>query len=1170
MEREILFCLTALQMGLTTPERLREIGKELSEKKIFSLRSELIRRELLRLEQIKTIEQAIDISVSLHNGNYKKLLSLRIYKKLVKEAFGDSISISLNGEISPSSPGLKIGAEDLDIHTVTEESPDRYNSIKDIGQGGIGRVILAFDRHTGRNIAIKELLSTPYDNIKQASTISPDEARFLREARLTAQLEHPSIIPVYEIGRRLNNSIYYTMKYVKGRTLSEIIRSCNSLNERLRYLSHFVNLCNAIAYAHSKGVIHRDIKPHNVMIGEFGETVVLDWGLAKIKSQYETENEKFANQMKLLKDAAAGKTVAGEVMGTPQYMPPEQAWGDVENIDERSDIYSLGAVLYEILTGFPPFDGDSPLEIIKAVRAYSRGEKRLVPVKEEETECPDELAAIAEKALSADKNKRYQSAVDLIDDVEAYMAGRKVSGHKYSFFSNIRLKIKRGRVAFVSSIILIFIILVALIFTNHLYTKYQNSQYRLYESNAFHLLQQNDLIGAAYFAALSEKIDKKKRRLTHLMTFPFFSPILNAVNNNDLHITSIDISPNNKYLAVGSREGTLNIYDFPSLNILYSTKTGSYISKVIFSKDSNLVATGNQDGSIKVFNLNPFSLIKIIRDFSNPVNALCFSNGGKYLAAASGPKYSYSTHCNDCSIKIYSTQDFSLLTQLTAHTRSVDHLIFTEFNKYLVSTSTDGNLIFWDIFNKREIKRISLESHISDLIPNPDYSITAITEDGKIVNYFPNKEPEILLTNLQGEYLIERFSDMIITSGGVYEEEKCKDCNIYLYKLNPKNNNYPVEFSIPARFDHRIVDLIVSKEQGIVAVATDDSKIFLFLLSTIPQSRIGIDEIYSREENPWAINCQQNSNTCNISFKDGKIVTISDENNIKTTNINNFISENMKAIFPIDDKNFIIMSEGEGLSHLNIPLKSTTKIFSEIIDIQYFKTSLDNRYQGLLGKNGDFHLFQRKGDEISDTMIMKKNIQNFAFSPDGNYLAFVKRDYNLTNQKIYRISFEEIMTQGKEKNIFTTEEEILDIFIAENPIRFVFLDDQNNIYSINKDGNLIKRYKIDNTYKVTGISPIGGHPYLLLKYREGRHLGIYSITKNSIEYYLFGHTAPILDAIPIQNKIISISTDGRIIIFKIDEIERYIYSINQQEIVTSLKKYQAIMKNLNSQILISD
>ena len=216
----------------------------------------------------------------------------------------------------------------------------------------MGRVLLAHDEHLGRDIALKELLPHPVSGSpgQGASPVRlavPHVARFLQEARITGQLEHPAIVPVYELGYRRDGTLYYTMKLVRGKTLSQAIREAGSFQERMKLLSHFLDLCNAIAYAHSRGVIHRDLKPGNVMVGEFGETVVIDWGLAKAKDKEDIHAKEIADAVtaiRLGEESEAVKTVYGDAMGTPAYMSPEQAKGELDKVDERSDVYSLGAV----------------------------------------------------------------------------------------------------------------------------------------------------------------------------------------------------------------------------------------------------------------------------------------------------------------------------------------------------------------------------------------------------------------------------------------------------------------------------------------------------------------------------------------------------------------------------------------------------------------------------------------------------------------------------------------------------------------------------------------------------------------------------------------------------------------------------------------------------------
>ncbi|MBU2547712.1 MAG: protein kinase [Proteobacteria bacterium] len=267
---------------------------------------------------------------------------------------------------------------------------DRYTVKGEYGRGGMGRVLLAVDNQFGREVAIKELLAGAADAEDRSSKsggasssqYTQAAARFLREARVTGALEHPGIVPVYELGRRPDGTLFYTMRLVRGQTMAKAI-SGKALEEKLKLLPNFLDLCQTIAYSHSKGVIHRDLKPQNVMVGEFGETVLLDWGLVKIKGVEDTGAGDMAKNLELLKSAGGTETVAGQSMGTPSYMSPEQADGRIGDVDEKTDIWALGAILYEILKGRPPFTGTNAIEILGKVLLGSpepiRAEDELAP-----------------------------------------------------------------------------------------------------------------------------------------------------------------------------------------------------------------------------------------------------------------------------------------------------------------------------------------------------------------------------------------------------------------------------------------------------------------------------------------------------------------------------------------------------------------------------------------------------------------------------------------------------------------------------------------------------------------------------------------------------------------------------------------------------------------------
>src|SRR5262249_36552688 len=242
---------------------------------------------------------------------------------------------------------------------------ERYTLIRVHATGGMGKVWLARDDHLGREVALKEL------GDEQAGHPAA-WARFVREARITGQLEHPGIVPVYELARRPENQQpFYTMRFVEGRTLSgaatdfhqrRSLGQAQSLELRA-LLNAFVTICNAVAYAHARGVVHRDLKGNNVLLGEFGEVIVLDWGLAKVLGQ--TEQEVRRRPVQDNQDPALQGTLQGAVMGTPEYMAPEQAAGQLDRIDQRTDVYGLGGILYELLTGQPPFSGATDEVLLK-------------------------------------------------------------------------------------------------------------------------------------------------------------------------------------------------------------------------------------------------------------------------------------------------------------------------------------------------------------------------------------------------------------------------------------------------------------------------------------------------------------------------------------------------------------------------------------------------------------------------------------------------------------------------------------------------------------------------------------------------------------------------------------------------------------------------------------
>ncbi len=398
-------------------------------------------------------------------------------RRLRSEDGGESI-LPITAELRKRLPAALLKEERYAIHSL-------------VAQGGMGAILDARDQTIRRTVAMKVMLDPRFED---------DMVRFIEEAQVTGQLEHPNIVPIYELGVDAHEQVFYTMKFVRGITLKKVLDllAAGSAGTIAKYplaalLTVFQKVCDAVAFAHSRGVIHRDLKPENVMIGDFGEVLVMDWGLAKVgaTSQSCGGGEAGLGSPAYVLSARcdsgeAGATMAGMILGTPSFMAPEQAEGRIADLDARTDIFALGGILYSILTLQVPFTGATVEEILaKVVSGRITPPAKLIGLtqrrkgaKEEKepdvaapsfaplrlcvkhlpgSRVPDSLSAVAMKALATQPGDRYQSVPALQKDIEAYQGGFATGAERSGAGKQLVLLVKRHKAVSTAAVALIFL-----------------------------------------------------------------------------------------------------------------------------------------------------------------------------------------------------------------------------------------------------------------------------------------------------------------------------------------------------------------------------------------------------------------------------------------------------------------------------------------------------------------------------------------------------------------------------------------------------------------------------------------------------------------------------------------------------------------------------------------
>ncbi len=458
-DRHLLFGLLALQNGLIQQTQLVAAFHAWTCNKSRSLADHLLDRGDLDADDRGAVEALVARHLKRHGGGVEQSLAAIPASRAVRvslaalgepeiEATLARVARSKNGPVTEAENGDPERTAGLSVGESTSDG-QRFRVLRPYARGGLGEVFVALDAELHREVALKQILEKHADD-------PTSRQRFVAEAEITGGLEHPGVVPVYGLGSYGDGRPYYAMRFINGDSLKEAIEHFQQRRgprelELRKLLRRFLDVCNAIDYAHSRGVIHRDIKPANIIVGKYGETLVVDWGLAKAIGR---ADHSAVEQTLVPSSGGSSETLRGSALGTPAYMSPEQACGDLDRLGPRTDVYSLGATLYCVLTGKPPFEGEDIGVILRAVQqGHFPRPSQLAPSFDKA------LEAICLKAMATKPEDRYPTPKALADDIERWEADEPVTAWREPVVRQARRWGRRHRTSVTAGAVAVLAIL---------------------------------------------------------------------------------------------------------------------------------------------------------------------------------------------------------------------------------------------------------------------------------------------------------------------------------------------------------------------------------------------------------------------------------------------------------------------------------------------------------------------------------------------------------------------------------------------------------------------------------------------------------------------------------------------------------------------------------------
>ncbi len=675
----------------------------------------------------------------------------------------------------------------------------KYRIGAPIAEGGMGMVIEADDPGLERTVAMKTMLADMADMADMAGS-QDARARFVREARVLARLEHPNIVPVHEIGHDAQGQPFYTMKRVRGVTLRDVLRRLKEGDPETvnQYpltvlLTVFQKVCDAMAHAHFHGIIHRDLKPENIMLGEFGEVLVMDWGLAKNLTRSDEEAvspERQAGDASSTLSAESAVTMDGSMMGTPQFMAPEQAEGRVANHDARTDVFSLGAILYNILALRPPIEGKSVQDIVTRLTAgeieaptsssvlqTAGADSASLPIRLAhclQGRVPEALSAVTMKALALRQEDRYQTVEELQVDIAKFQGGFATSAEDITAWKQIKLLILRHKVVSALTGLVAFLILGSLVLLKASEKKAMEAAVLAEEKEKEATLNAQEARANAGLAkanaeaadAAKQLAEKRAAAVAHELYFSSVARANIAFNQADLLAARqlLALAPpefrewewflldyltdDRPRLLHGSRDAQRHVFSADGAQIaachaetgwiyVWDAKKGRLshefqtpaqkATSVVFNPDSDHLACASED-KILIYHIPTESLIAALEGHADQLNPkLDWSPDGRWIASCS----------RDQTVRVWNAKTRQLHQTLTGHQGDITGVAFSHDSGTLVSCDEVNQALVWRVEDGARLRDISrrgkpMPPNFHDVIFLPQPNTIALRHQGGI------------------------------------------------------------------------------------------------------------------------------------------------------------------------------------------------------------------------------------------------------------------------------------------------------------------------------------------------------------------------------------------------------------------------------------------------------